>query len=142
MANIGIITEEGVQAERETVSRSATLRADDDDGFQPSVIQEVSTDNKGEMSRIMTECGEAENRREGDNTEKVTVSGIITEDEIGSLKDLKNSEQFYIASDVYSGRVVVERLSITQSSDLLYYQESGGEKQLAFEFQLQLKQPE
>lgn len=142
MANIGIVNDEGQQVEREVVSRNANLQSDAVGSLSPSVVTRVKFDNKGQMSSITTECGETENRRSGNNKPNLAVEGIITEDEIDDLRSLKNQEEITFVSDIYKGNVIVERLSIVQTQDLLYYKPNNGEKQLAFEFQMQLKQPE
>lgn len=141
MANIGIINDEGQQVEREVVSRNASIQSDTVGSLNPSVITRVKFDNKGLMSSVTTECGETENRRAGNNNPNLTIEGIITEDEIDDLRSVKNQEEVSLVSDIYKGNVIVERLSITQTQDLLYYKPNNGEKQLAFEFQMQLKQP-
>jgi len=141
MARLGIIADSGEQTTTEVISRKASINSEPTGEFDPSVVQRIKFDNKGQMSRITTECGESENRREADEKPKITVEGIITEDEIGPMRDLKNTENFTFVSDIFSGEVIVERLSITQSEDLLYVEMGGGEKELAFDFQMQLKQP-
>lgn len=141
MANIGIINDAGQQIEREVFSRKANLRAENVGEIDPSVTQRIKFDNKGQMSSITSECGETENRRQGDNKAKLTVEGIIRESEIDDMRDLKNQETIRFVSDIFRGEVIVERLSIAQKSDLLYYKPDGGEQELAFSFQLQLKQP-
>lgn len=142
MANIGIINDEGEREERRVFSKTANISAENVEPFQPSVVQRLKYDHKGQMSSITTECGETENRREGDNKPNITVEGVITKDELGPMKSLKEREEISFVSDLYEGRVVIDRLSITQTPDLLYYKEEGGEKKLAFEFQMQVKQPE
>lgn len=142
MASIGVIDENGVEQEQSIISREATVQSDNVGEIDPSVTQRIKYDNKGQMSSLTSECGETENRRQGDNKPKLTVEGIIVEGEIGDLRSLKNQEEITFISDIYEGSVIVERLSIVQSQDLLYYRPNGGDKQLAFEFQMQLKQPE
>lgn len=143
MATIGIINERGEEMERRVISRGAQIDAEQLGGeIEPSLVQNVKFDHKGQMSSITTECGETENRREGDNKVNITVEGIITVDEVDDMRSLRNEEKINFVSDIYSGEVIVKRLSITQSADLLYYKPSGGEQELALNFQLQLKQPE
>lgn len=141
MVQLGIITDSGEQTTTDVISREASINSEPTGEFSPSVVQRIKFDNKGQMSRITTECGESENRREADEKPKITVEGILVEDEIGPMRDLKSTENFTFVSDIFSGPVIVERLAITQSEDLLYLQKSGGEKELAFDFQMQLKQP-
>lgn len=141
MANIGIINDAGQQIEREVFSRKANIRSENVGEIDPSVTQRIKFDNKGQMSSITSECGETENRRQGDNKASLTVEGIIRRSEINDMRALKNQETIKFYSDIFEGDVIVERLSIAQKSDLVYYKPNGGEKELAFSFQLQLKQP-
>lgn len=142
MASIGIINDQGEQIERDVFSRDATIQADEVGEISPSVTRRVKFDNKGQMSSITSECGETENRREADKRPKLTVEGVIIEDEIDDMKALKNLDQITFVSDIHKGDVIIERLSIIQSENLIYYQPTGGDKELAFEFQMQLKVPE
>lgn len=141
MANIGVISENGEVIEREIFSREANILSENVGEINPSVTQRIKFDNKGQMSSITTECGETENRRQGDNKPKITVEGVIVESEIDDMRSLKNEETITFISDIYKGDVIVERLSIAQKQDLLYFKPTGGEQELAFSFQLQLKQP-
>lgn len=141
MVQLGIIADSGERTTTDVISRKASIQSEPTGEFDPSVVERIKYDNKGQMSRITTECGESENRREADEKPKVTVEGIIVEDEIGPMRALKDTENFTFVSDIFSGNVIVERLSIVQTSDLLYLQKDGGEKELAYEFQMQLKQP-
>lgn len=144
---VNIIGPNGGTERRETLSTTASIESEETDGeFVPSVVQQIKFDNKGQMSRITTECGESENRREADEKPKITVEGILTKDEIGPMRALKNVESFQFVSDIFSGQVIVERLSIVQSNNLLYIEKTNGDdgsgdKELAYEFQMQLKQP-
>lgn len=140
MPSIGIINENGVQVEKDIVSREASIESDERGEINPSIIQRVKFDHKGQMSSITTECGETENRRQSDNNPNITVEGIIQSDEIRDLRSLKNEEKILFISDIFSGNVIIERLSIVQSTDILYLK-IGGEEELAFNFQMQLKQP-
>jgi hypothetical protein len=145
MSSIGLTNDDGEQIEREVVSRKGSFKANVGDSatsISPSVVTRIKFDNKGQMSSITTECGETENRRSGNNKPNITVEGIITSDEIETMRSMKNEEEVKFISDIYKGNVIVERLSIIQTQDLHYYKEDGGPKQLAFEFQMQLKKPE
>jgi len=140
MPSIGIINEDGVQVEQQVVSREASIESDARGEINPSIVQRVKFDHKGQMSSITSECGETENRRQADNNANITVEGLIQNDEINDLRSLKNEEEILFVSDIFSGNVIVERLSIVQSTDVLYLK-VGGEEELAFNFQMQLKQP-
>lgn len=140
MAKVGIITDEGQPTQTEIFSKEATIQADNFGQFSPSVVQNIKYDNKGQMSSITTECGETENRRQGNQKAKITVDGIIGESEIEQMRALKNREEIRFASDIIQTRVIVERVSIAQKADLNWI-ELGGEQELAFSFQVQLKEP-
>jgi hypothetical protein len=141
MASVGVISEDGEVIEREVFSREANIASDNVGEINPSVTQRIKFDNKGQMSSITTECGETENRRQGNNKPKITVEGIIVESEIDDMRSLKNEEEITFISDIFKGDVIVERLSIMQKEDLIYFKPDGEEQELAFNFQLQLKQP-
>jgi len=147
MATIGVINDDGQEVEQRIFSKTANFEAQNSNGqtvveFNPSITQRIKFDNKGQMSSITSECGETENRRQGDNKAKLTVEGIISgDDEVRAMRSLKNRETIQFSSDIFGGTVIVERLSIAQKSDLVYYKPNGGEKELAFSFQIQLKEP-
>jgi hypothetical protein len=141
MVNVTVVNDNGEVVSQEVVSRNASLQNVDGESFAPSVVQRIKFDNKGQMSSITSECGETENRRQGNDKAKLTVEGIITEGEIEAMRSLKNQEEISLNTDVFQGNVIVERLSITQESGLLYISLTGEEKSLAFNFQLQLKEP-
>lgn len=140
MARIGIIDDSGQEAEAEVFSKNATIQSGTVGTLNPSVVQSIKFDNKGMMSSITTECGETENRREGNNKAKVTVEGIITEDEVNEMRSLREQEQITFVSDIVQNEMIIERLSITQKSDLNWI-EINGQQELAFSFQIQLKEP-
>ena len=71
----------------------------------------------------------------------MTIEGILVEDQLEPAKQLKEGEEITLVSDVHQGQVFVKRLTIEQTPDLIHYIQDGQE-QLAFGFQLQLKQPE
>jgi hypothetical protein len=141
MASIRVINEAGELEVQETVSREATVSPSDRDDFSPAVTQRVEYDHSGQSSSITTVCGETENRRESDEKPDLTVEGILTENQLEQAKSLREGEEITFVSDVHSGNVFVKRLTISQEADLVHYIENGDE-QLAFTFQLQLKQPE
>lgn len=110
--------------------------------FYPAVVNSVEYDHEGQMSSITSTCGETENRRSGDNLPDVTIDGIITESQLQDAKTLEQGQQITVISDVHSGNVLVKRVTITQSTDVMYYHTDGGDEELAFSFQLQLGQPD
>jgi len=141
MPRVEIVDSDGVRQNAEIESRGGTVQADSVGTFSPSVIEQIKFDNKGQMSSLTSVCGETENRREGDNKATVTVEGIIRESEIEAMRALKFEDQITFVSDIYRGDVIVQRLSITQSPDVLRFAPTSGEEELAFTFQLQLKEP-
>jgi hypothetical protein len=141
MATITVRREDEGIVEEKVISRSATLIPSNQDPFEPAVVQRIEYDHEGQMSQITTECGETENRREADNKPNMTVEGIITESQLGAIKSLKRGDEITLISDLHQGEVIVRRTTIEQNTDIIEYTE-GGETELAFGFQLQLKQPE
>jgi len=142
MPSIRIIDEDGGGlVERQVVSRSAVVSPNDQPDFEPAVVQRVEYDHTGQSSSISSVCGETENRRETDEKPDISVEGIITEPQLEPAKALKEGQKITLISDVHQGEVFVKRLTIEQTADLTHYIE-GGNEQLAFTFQLQLKQPE
>jgi len=141
MASIRVINEAGELEVQEVVSREATVSPSDRPDFEPAVTQRVEYDHTGQSSSITTTCGETENRRESDEKPDMTIEGILVEDQLEPIKQLKEGEKITLVSDVHQGQVFVKRVTIEQTPDLIHYIENG-EEQLAFGFQLQLKQPE
>lgn len=157
MGTVTVINENGEMVEQEVVNRGVALiqdaqlvgdgeyqdlNGDDQNIIEPAVAQRVEFDHKGAMSQIMTVCGETENRREGDNKPSITVEGVITNENLEAMKSLHKGQKITFVSDVDQGRVIIERVSIEQNTDVIHYTPDGGERQLAFVFQLQLKYPE
>lgn len=141
MPSIRVINDQGATVEQDVVSRDASVVPNEGDPFRPAVTQRVEYDHSGQTSTNTTVCGETENRRESDRKPDMTIEGIITEPQLETAKQLEEGDQITLVSDVHQGQVFVKRLTITQEADLLYYIENGQEE-LAFSFQLQLKQPE
>ena len=144
MPFINVIPEGATEAEeRRIISRKASFDPQDAQEFEPAVVQRIEYDNEGQMSQVTTLCGESENRRSGENLPKMTVEGIITEDQLGNAKALQAGDEITMVSDIYSGPVTVRRLTIEQSDDLLTLRTQGNNtEKTAFRFQLQVKQPE
>ena len=109
--------------------------------FRPTLTQRLEFDEKGKQSQTTTVCGDTVNRREGSNLPELTLEGIITEDKVAQMKALKRRSNPIFISDLYKGEVYIKRVTIEQTSDLLYWVEDG-EKKLAFNFQLQTGKPE
>lgn len=141
MASIRVINEVGELEVQDVISRGAVVSPTDREDFEPAVAQRVEYDNTGQTSSISSVCGETENRRESDEKPDMTIEGILTQDQLETAKSLKEGEKITLISDIHQGTVFVKRLTIEQNQDLIHYIENGTE-QLAFTFQLQLKQPE
>lgn len=161
MPTVQIFNENGTIEDAEIISRGAAIltnveRIDSDTPFpsfedldptnpeilEPAATQRVEYDNKGQMSSITTDCGETENRREAENKPSITLEGIITESQVPAMKALKNKERLVLISDVDQGEVFVDRLTISQDTNIISVAPNGGgEEELAFSFQMQLKKP-
>jgi hypothetical protein len=142
MASVIIVDELGEPTRRDIISREFRVVAEDGEDFDPAVTERVEYDHRGQTSSVTTVCGETENRRESDQQPDITAEGVVTQDQLQPLKDLKRGEQITVISDIHSGQVLVKRVTIEQSSDIVSYIPDGSdEEELAFSFQLQLGQP-
>jgi len=142
MPRVEFLSQNGFEVTEEILSRNPFFTDEtDDELFTPSLTQRLEFDEKGKQSQTTTVCGDTVNRREGSNLPELTLEGIITEDKIAQLKALKRRANPVFISDLYKGEVYIKRVTIEQTSDLLYWVEDG-EKQLAFNFQLQTGKPE
>lgn len=141
MSTITVINENGKRVQREVTSRQATIVTDENE-FTPTVVQRVEYDSEGEMSQITTVCGETENRRESNKGPDLTVEGVVGGSELESLKSLDEGESITLVSDIDTNQVEIKRVTIEQTADLVHITPDGGEQELAFSFQLQLKHPE
>lgn len=142
MASVTVRNESGEIVERRTVSREAFVVPDNQEPFDPAVVQRVEYDHTGQTSSITSVCGETENRRESDEQPDLTVEGIITKDQIPTAKNLKEGDEVTLISDVHQGQVYIKRLTVEQNTDVIHYIPEGSEEeQLAFTFSLQLGQP-
>lgn len=144
MAQITVINENGEQETREFQPQDqvAIQHVYDDVDFRPAIVERLEFDHQGGMSRITTVCGETENRRESNDGPEIVVEGIVTEDQLETLKSIHDGEEIILVSTIESGEVIVERVTIEQNNDIVEYIPDGGEAQLAFPFQLQLEEPE
>lgn len=142
MSRIKFLNEETGKIDKERIlSKDATLRTDNVGDISPAVTQMVEYDHSGQTSSVSSTCGETENRRESDQKPDMTIEGILVNDQLEDFKALKEGQEITLVSDVHQGKVFVKRLTISQEAELISYIENG-EEQLAFSFQLQLKQPE
>lgn len=152
MPTIVIRNEEGIEIEREVVSRRVVIAEFDPEGavlvednlepiLEPAVPQRVEWDDEGGQSSITTVCGETENRRSSDNGASYVVEGIITEDQLSAAKSISRGDNLTLISDVHKGPIMVKRVTIEQNTDIIEFRE-GGTSKLAFAFQMQFKQPD
>jgi hypothetical protein len=142
MASVIIVDELGEPTRRDIISREFRVVTEDGEDFDPAVTERVEYDHRGQTSSVTTVCGETENRRESDQQPDITAEGVVTQDQLEPLKGLKRGEQITVISDIHSGQVLVKRVTIEQSSDIVSYIPDGSdEEELAFSFQLQLGQP-
>lgn len=141
MPTIRVLAETGEITTTEILSRSASIIPDNQDEFEPSIVERVEYDHKGQTSSVTTVCGETENRRTSDEQPDITIEGIITEDQLADAKSLKEGDQITLISDVHRGDVFIRRVTIEQTTDLVSIVMDDGQEKLAFSFQLQLGQP-
>lgn len=144
MAIISVIGESGQLEEVEVTTEGVVIEYDDGTRFAPAVAQRVEYDDTGQMSKIVnkTKCREVstEVRREGDDKPDIAIEGILTEEQLQDAKGLKSQRELTLVSDLYRGQVTVKRVTIEQNNDIIHFTPDGGETQLAFPFQIQLKE--
>lgn len=144
MAQLRVINENGSE-ELVTVTDSNTSllveEGDDEREFVPAVVQRVEFDGDPDMSTITTTCGEKENRNESETKADVVIEGVITESQLEDVKTLDEGDRITLLSDIHDGDVILKRISIEQTADLVEYVPNGGTSELAFKLQLQLKEP-
>lgn len=142
MPNVAVVNENGDIETQRVISRDATVVPEGQSNFEPTVVQSVEYDHKGQTSSISSVCGETENRRETDEQPDITVEGIISEEELPDIKSIKEGDQITLISDVHKGDVFVRRVTISQTADLVHIvPDDTNKEELAFNFQLQLGQP-
>lgn len=141
MATVTIINENGGMVEKEVSSERGELHLENGDIFKPAVVERVEYDHKGAMSQIHHQnCHKTENRREGNLRPNITMEGIVIVEQLETLKDLHEQDELTLISDLYRGEVTIRRVSVEQNTDIIHFTPNGDETQLAFTFQLQLKE--
>jgi len=143
--SIRVVNENGEVEEREFRPQDSVVikHEDSDVDFRPDIVKRLEFDHQGGMSRIKTVCGETENRRESNDGPEITVEGIVSEDQLPTLKGIHDGQEIILISEIESGSVVVERVTVEQNSDIVeYIPEGSNESKMAFPFQLQLQTPE
>lgn len=150
MPTITIRGENGQVVEREVVSRRAIIAEFSDEPeagvddldpiLEPAVPQRIEYDDEGTMSTIQTICGESETRRSGDEGVSMVLEGILTRDQLPDAKSISSGDNLTLVSDVHSGPIEVQRVTIEQNTDIIHFVENG-DQQLAFGFQMQFQEP-
>lgn len=116
--------------------------------LQPALVTNVDITNSEEMSTISDQCGRTETRGAADLNWDIAVEGLVTKDsnnpnrfDLQDLKTLKGADELTIISDIHTGPVIVREISISQTNDLVSIDVGDGDE-LAFPFQLQLREPQ
>lgn len=144
MAQLRVIGESGeIENVRVTESNTSLVveEGTSETEFTPAVVQRVEFDGDPDMSTITTTCGEKENRNESETKADVVVEGVITDSQLQDFKNLDEGDRITLLSDIHDGEVIIKRMSVEQKADLVEFVPDGGESELAFGFQLQLKEP-
>lgn len=152
MPTITIIGEDGEPVEKETVSRRAVIAefADDPEAgtddldpiLEPAVPQRVEWDDEGGMSSVTTVCGETETRRSSDEGVTMVLEGIITIDQLDRAKTISSGDNLHLVSDLHSGPITVQRVTIEQNTDIISFNPNDGDPKMAFPFQMRFKEPD
>jgi len=144
MAQLRVIDETGTEQLVRVADSNTSLIVEegtDEREFTPAVVQRVEFDGDPDMSTITTTCGEKENRNESETKADVIVEGVVVRSQLQDMKNLDEGDRITLLSDIHDGEVIIKRISIEQNSDLVEYVPDGGSPELAFSFQLQLKEP-
>lgn len=141
MTTIDIVNENGDVVQQEFTINGAALTTPDGETFQPSVVQRLEYDAEGESSSIRTVCGDVEQRQEGADPPDIVMEGMLAESELDEAKSIRNQD-VTLVSGLHNGRTYVRRLTIEQTADTTYISLDGEDRELAFPFQMQLRQPE
>lgn len=142
MASLIVVDQNGREVEQEVESRNVAI-VTESQRIEPAVVQRVEYDHEGGISQITySSCSRTENRRESDKGPDLAVEGVVGEEGKDALKTLHHGQNITLVSDVETTSVVVKRVTIEQNTDIIHITPDGGEEQLAFPFQLQLKEPE
>lgn len=116
--------------------------------LEPVWVSEAKTNLNGNSDTMTTNCGDTLVRRQGNNNWNITIDGIITQDQLGTLQTIGVSNApVQVDAEVLgsqSGEFVVKDLSITHSDELNTIDvptDDGVKSKPAYNFQLQLKAP-
>lgn len=144
MAQLTVIGEDGTRQQVSVTDSNTSIIVDEgveEREFSPAVTQRVEFDGDPDMSTITTTCGEKENRTESETKADVVLEGVITKSQLQDFKNLNEGDRITVLSDIHDGEVIIKRMSVEQTADLVNYIPDGGQRELAFNFQLQLKEP-
>lgn len=145
MTSIRVINEYGEEVQKEIFSRGVTIVDGDmynpDDEIKLDAAQRVEYDHQREVSTITTVCGESEARNESDDPPELTIEGTVGQDNMYRLKNIDRGQEVTVVTDLHYSSMLVRRVTVEQSSDVLSINRNG-EEELAFSFQIQLKEPE
>lgn len=142
MPTVRVRNESGEFEEVELNSKTVAFEVDGGDRFEPAVVERLEYDDEGGMSQLTWDtCKRTENRRESDKKPDITVAGVLSQSQLEAAKNLEAATSLTLISDLFTGSVTVKRLTIEQNTDLIHYvPDGGGREELAFHFQLQVKQ--
>lgn len=140
MATVQIVREDGSIREFERYSKDVAIKLDNRNIFEPAIVDRLEYDHSGEISKIHHEnCVTTETRRESDDPPEIVIEGIVTENQLDTIKGLKVEPNPMIVSELYSGSFAVKRVTIEQRNDIVEYIPNGGDPKLAFRFQMQIE---
>ena len=140
MPSLRVINESGEVETVDVTTGGVAFETDDGGVFQPAIVERVEFDHEGIMSQITWKnCNRVSNRREADQKPDIVIEGVVTEDQLETLKELDRHSDLRLVSDIHDGPVVVRRTTVEQTADLVEFIPESGEPSLAFGFQLQVR---
>jgi hypothetical protein len=140
MAEIQVVNENGELVYRDVISKEVIIFGDGDFQFEPSIVQNTEYDDKMKSSSVTTQCGETENRQEGEEKPSLTFECILTEEEKETAKLLKQQAELDVIADIDQDTYFCKRVTVSQSPDLKRMR-IGGQEHIAFSCQIQLRKP-
>ena len=127
--------------------------------YAPAAVRGIDMENDGDVETITDQCGRTESERRSDKNWKVIIDGIVTAEEyqtrdsgsfvqnltLEELQNIKNAGSIRLEGEMFdvlnrsSEPLVLDNVVVGQSNDLVSVDVGAGE-QIAYEFQLQLRQ--
>lgn len=145
---IPITLEDGTEEEVEVDGKDLSVEFGNIE-LQPTLVKEVTTDIEGNTNDITNQCGDTEVRKDGNTPWSLTAKGTIIEEELADLQSLGEFDEDVTATAPVlgdrSGTFIVPEggVTIKDTHDVNFLRlRQGGDKHRAFEFRLELKQPE